>query len=290
MIIRNLLNYAQGKLIAAGVENCQVDAELLLGFVLNKNRTQLYLDAGLIVSETQQQEFKSLLQRRQQREPIAYILGHQEFWSLDFIVSPAVLIPRPETELLVEEGIAFYKKCGTHNGLLLDLCCGSGIIAVVLAKELAVPVIAADISADALEIAKINAVRHGVSHLINFVHGDLLTSFCEKPVFSMILTNPPYVSNEEMKKGLQPEVDGYEPHLALNGGRGGFTVLQRIQKQISSRLLPGGSLHMEIGAEQGDGVLELFSKDAAAKQKYSNARIIKDYSGHDRILSVQKNQ
>ncbi len=290
MTIREILQFAAAELSAAGIENSHVDAGLLLGEVLNSTRTQLYLDADTTVSEIHYLRFLEFLQRRQQREPLAYILGQQEFWSLDFIVSPAVLIPRPETELLVEEGLSLFQKHASGSGLILDLCCGSGAIAVILAKELAVPIIAADISEDALEIARQNAKRHSVEHLVSFVRADLLSSFCKQPLFSMILSNPPYVSADEMKKGLQPEVDLYEPHLALNGGTGGYDILRQIRRQAASRLLPGGSLCMEIGAEQGAGVLELFSGNPADTSCFVEARILSDYSGHDRILCVQKKQ
>ena len=287
VLIRDLLHLAGSRLEKAGIENAELDAGLLLGHCLGKSRTELYLMAEEKPSEASTAHFFDLLQQRQQRIPLAYILGIQEFWSLDFIVSPAVLIPRPETELLLEKGIALWREHPDDSGAILDLCCGSGVIAVVLAKELGVPVLAVDISWDALQIARKNAVRHGVSHLVSFVQADLLSAFSPLPCFSLVLSNPPYVSREALLEGLQPEVGNYEPRLALDGGKKGLEIIKRMRAELSLRFLPGARLLMEIGDEQGDDVCSLFSSRQNEKKFFSRLAVEKDYGGHDRIFYAQ---
>lgn len=284
MIIRELLESGCIGLENAGIDTPQLDAALLLGHCLKKSRTALYLVAAEELDPESERKFLSLLKRRQQREPLAYILGMQEFWSLDFLVTPDVLIPRPETELLVDRAIALFRQKTDGAGAILDLCTGSGVIAIVLAKELGHHVVAVDLSMEALLVAKKNAIIHGVAHLISFVQGDLLSAICPVPCFSLALSNPPYVSSQEMSLGLQPEVDRYEPHMALDGGDRGIVIIKKIRDQLLAMLLPGADLLMEIGTEQGDDVLALFAAKESGAAIFSDLRIEKDYSGHDRIF------
>jgi release factor glutamine methyltransferase len=283
VLIRDLLHLGASRLERAGIDNAEVDAGLLLGHCLGKSRTELYLMASEKLSEVGEAEFLDLLQQRERRIPLAYILGVQEFWSLDFAVNPAVLIPRPETELLLEKGIALWKE-NSGGGCVLDLCCGSGVIAVVLAKELGIPVLAVDISMDALCVARKNAERHGVSHLISFVQADLLSAFSPLPCFSLVLSNPPYVSREALQEGLQPEVGNFEPHLALDGGNKGLEIIKKMREELRSRLLPGAHLLIEIGEEQGDDICSLFGNRKQEKGFFSRLTVEKDYGGHDRIF------
>lgn len=286
MHVRDLLHLACSRLESAGVEDAATDARLLLGHCLGKSRTALYLMADEEVEMESEKYFFTLLARRELREPLAYIVGEQEFWSLDFIVSPEVLIPRPETELLLEKGLAFFKKKKDKHGVILDLCCGSGVIAVVLARELGRPVVAVDLSFAAIQIARENALRHGVDHLISFVRADLFAAIAPRPIFSLVLSNPPYISEEALKLGLQPEVDLYEPRLALDGGKRGLEIIRIMRRELPSRLLPGAEFFMEIGADQGEEVLSLFSAENEKKCPFSFQEITKDYAGHDRILHV----
>jgi release factor glutamine methyltransferase len=284
VLISDLLHVAACRLEKAGIENPGRDVELLLGYCLKKSRTELYLMSGEEISEKNEAQFFKLLQQREQRIPLAYIFGTQEFWSLDFIVSPSVLIPRPETELLLEKGIKLLRENPDGGRKVLDLCCGSGVIAVVLAKELGIPVLAADISMDAIRVARLNALHHGVSHLVSFIQADLLSAFSPFPCFSFVFSNPPYVSREALENGLQPEVSSYEPHLALDGGKKGLEIIKRMRDEVSVRLLPGSHLLMEIGDEQGDDVCSLFSSGPNQKELFSQCAVEKDYSGHDRIF------
>ena len=287
MRICDLLDFGCARLEEVGVENQEIDAALLLGHCLGKSRTALYLMADEEVDAESEESFLKLLRRREQREPLAYILGVQEFWSLDFFVSPDVLIPRPETELLLEKAIAIYRETPESSGAILDLCCGSGVIAIVLAKELGRKVLAVDISMEAIWIARKNARKHGVSHLIDFVQSDLLTAVSPVPYFSLVVSNPPYVSEQDIMQGLQPEVDLYEPHLALDGGDKGLRIIQRIRDEVVPKLLPGADLFLEIGTEQSLDILSLFKEKMTRERVFAGLAVEKDYSGHDRIFHAK---
>ena len=287
MLIRELLQSACLRLEKAGVENPEIDAGALLGYCLGKSRTALYLMAGDELSSDTKKQFLNLLKRREQREPLAYILGCQEFWSLDFLVSPDVLIPRPETELLLEKVIKISKEDILSSGVVLDLCCGSGVIAIILAKELGRKVLAIDISMDAILIARENAKRHGVAHLVHFLQSDLLSAVQALPCFSLVVSNPPYVSQQDIAYGLQPEVGQYEPILALDGGDKGLEIIQRIDEELRRRLLPGASVVMEIGAEQGIDIVSIFTTERNLTKSFTELIIEKDYAGHDRIFHAK---
>lgn len=288
MLIRDLLQEGCRLLTGAGVDTPVIDAELLLGHCLGKSRTALYLYADESVQDALTAQFRCLVARREKREPLAYILGVQEFWSLDFLVTPDVLIPRPETEVLLEKVIACCQKEPPGDGLILDLCCGSGVIAVVLARELGRPVLGVDISMDALQVARKNSVAHGVEDLVSFMCADLFSAIVPRPLFSYVISNPPYVSQEEMRMGLQPEVDQFEPHLALDGGSKGLEIIKTLCDQALERIVPDGHVFLEIGAEQGADVSALFERKKTAKQSFSDLSVQGDYAGHDRIFYARK--
>lgn len=287
MLIRKILQCATDRLLQAGVDTPELDSALLLGHCLKKRPTALYLMADEPLNNEIEQQFFSLLTRRERREPLAYITGVQEFWSLDFTVTPDVLIPRPETELLLEASIASWQQNLHPHGAILDLCTGSGVIAIVLAKELRAPVLATDYSMAALNIARENARRHGVSHLISFIQSDLLSAIKARPQFSMVVSNPPYVSQDEIMYDLQPEVEFYEPHLALDGGEEGLLIIQRIRNDLQSVLYDDAQFLMEIGVGQGDAVSQIFSRSAAHDRTFTHLRVKKDYNNHDRIFSAK---
>ena len=287
MQIYEVLERSTSHLAESGIDNPKLDAGLLLGYCLEKSLTALYLMATEELDPEIKKQFLNLVKRRQQREPLAYIVGTQEFWSLDFLVTPDVLIPRPETELLIERGLSVWKANGICRGAILDLCTGSGAIAIVLARELGRPVIAVDISMEALRVARKNAEYHGVAHLISFVQSDLLTALSSTPYFSLVLSNPPYVSKKDLQAGLQPEVDRYEPHLALDGGDRGMEIITKIYDQLPQHLLPGATLLMEIGTDQGTEILKLFSAKRSNAEIFTELRIEKDYSAHDRIFQAK---
>lgn len=287
MIVHDILQDACLQLTKAGVDTPEIDAGLLLGHCLGKSRTALFLMAQEEIDLNEIHLFFDFLARRVQREPLAYILGVQEFWSLDFIVTPDVLIPRPETELLIERGLAIRKENSDSKGIILDLCTGSGVIAIVLAKELNEPVLAVDLSFTALQIARKNAKLHGVDHLITFVQSDLLSAIVPEPCFSLVLSNPPYVSTQDRDNGLQPEVYNHEPHLALFAGDKGLEVIEKIHDHLLLRLIPGAHLLMEIGYEQRDDIVDLFSAKGINDKIFTELRVEKDYSNCDRIFQAK---
>ncbi len=282
--IREVLQCATTRLLEAGVDTPDLDSALLLGHCLKKSRTALYLMADVELEEHLKKNFLELLARREQREPLAYITGVQEFWSLDFMVSPATLIPRPETELLLEQSISAWREKDRPNGSILDLCTGSGIIAIVLAKELGQQVVAIDYSMAALQVARENARRHDVSHLISFVQSDLISAFQMVPQFSMVVSNPPYVSCQELMYDLMPEVELYEPHLALDGGDGGLHIIKQIHAQLPQVLCKDSVFLMEIGAGQGGAVSKIFSVKEKTGRNFRDLVVEKDYNNHDRIF------
>ena len=270
----------------AGIETPQSEVELVLAHCLEVSRTDVYLRAEEQIGRVQAGHCLAMLRKRSERKPLAYITGEREFWSYSFNVSPAVLIPRPETEILVER--VFAVRGGAYRGgKCLDLCCGSGVIGIVLALELDLEVIGVDISRPALEVCRSNCVRHGVQHLVHLVQGDLASCLVENEQFSLITCNPPYVCSGDMVAGMQPEVVNHEPALALDGGPGGLKQIRRIIPAIASLLASGGYFFMEIGFDQGAAVKELLTTSETGNL-YASIDIIKDYSGRDRVVQVKK--
>lgn len=287
--IGDLLLQAEAALEKAGVESARVDAELLLASLLKKSRTGLYAAAGQVLDEVSVDRFRHLIERRAGREPVAYILGTAEFWSRTFTLSPAVLIPRPETEVLIEAVLDRNNRPAT-DGAYLDLCCGSGIICITLALEMEQRfhhLIGVDISRSALSICRQNCISHGVDQSIQLVQGDMGSCFAEKQAFMLITANPPYVSSAEMAAGLQAEVVDFEPHLALDGGEDGLELIRTIIHHLPGMLAPGGDFFMEIGAEQGAAVRQIFAQTNAAKV-YESIDVFKDYAGRDRVVHARR--
>ncbi len=285
MLIKQLLTQVQTRLTAVGIPEAKLEAELILGHVCRKNRTQLFLASDLSLSSQELNQCQNALARRCSREPLAYIIGEQEFWSLPFKVTPDVLIPRPETELLLESAIGF-ASIGENifKGPVLDMGTGSGIIAVVLALELpGTKIFAIDKSPAALGVAKENALTHGVAKQILFLAADLFSGVREGEKFSLIVTNPPYVVRKTIST-LQPEVRMFEPHLALDGGEDGLDTLRLLAANLRDNLAPGGAVFMEIGFDQEETVLELF-KDLPFLE---DLQVLRDYAGLARIFSAKR--
>lgn len=284
--VRTLLAEASAELAAAGIAEARIDAEVLLGWCLQKTRTAIYLAADDVVDTAVMARFHGLLERRRQREPLAYIIGEREFWSLSFLVSPAVLIPRPETEFLLEMVLARRNQAGQPGGAWLDLCCGSGVIAVVLARECGRPVIAADISAAALAVTQANCRRHRVVDRVALVQADGVSAFRDTAPFSLIVSNPPYIPGGDLE-ALQPEVSRHEPRLALDGGPDGLRVIATLAQTLPNLLAEGGDCFLEIGADQGDAVVELFTA-GGCEPFYEWVQIYRDYAGRDRVAHLRR--
>lgn len=284
MRTEELVRYGVSLLAGAGIADGLSDVYMLLGHVLGKNRTGLMVAARDEVAERQQARFMALLDRRLRREPVAYILGEQEFWSLPFVVTPDVLIPRPETEFLIEKVLARSSSAQLDRGAIVDLCCGSGVIAVILARELGRKVVGIDISSGALLVSDQNRRRHGVEERVQLVRSDLLSALNPRMPLSLLVSNPPYVSSGAVRHELAPEVAGYEPHLALDGGECGLDVIARIRESLPDRLASGGMVFMEIGWDQGEAVYQMFSQQRTNERMFTTVEIIQDYAGRDRVL------
>lgn len=286
--IKTLLETATDYLADKGIENARLNAEVLLAHQLHVQRISLYLNFEQPLTEKEVSGFRSLIKRRLQHEPLQYITGRQEFWSLSFQVNPHVLIPRPETEILVEQAMVLAKALADGTQLrFLDLGTGSGVIAVAMAKEIPESlVLATDISEEALDVARANAQEHGVSSNITFIQGDLFEPLMlEKPAFHLIASNPPYVCTHEIS-GLHSEVALYEPKAALDGGKDGMDYLREIVAQAPQFLLPGGWLLLEMSPYQVEKALFILTETDV----YQNTKAIEDYSHHQRVVMAQLKQ
>lgn len=283
--VRDLLRLGAERLAAAGIASPRLDAEVLLAHGLALTREQLLLagDAPLISAAAQVCEM--LLRRRLAGEPVAYITGRQEFWSLEFAVTPAVLIPRPDSERLVEVTLEWAARCAAARPLrIADLCTGSGALAISLARELpAARFWLTDISPAALEIARGNAESHGVAQRMEFFTGDLFAALAPRLApMDLLLCNPPYVRRGEIAK-LAREVSQWEPRLALDGGDDGLDFYRRLVAAAPDYVAPQGALVMEIGADMARQVAVL----CAAAGSYGECEIFQDYAGRDRVVLAQ---
>jgi release factor glutamine methyltransferase len=267
----------------AGIDSAEIDAEVLLRHVLGIEKEQLYSALDEPLSAGHRLRFQETLKRRMRREPVAYITGRKEFWSLDFVVNSEVLIPRPETELLVEVALDRLKKAASGTPNILDLGTGSGNIAVCLAKErLEANIVAVDIASSTLEVARINSRRHGVSERIDLMQGDLFAALGgKKRLFDLIVSNPPYVRTGEFSL-LAPEISQWEPAAALDGGLDGIEYYRRIIEEAPGYLASGSSIVLEIGADMGPAVSELFARSGC----YGPAAVYQDYAGKDRVIAA----
>lgn len=284
--IKDLLSVATDYLQQKDIENPRLTSEVLLAHALKFERIGLYLDFDKPLTKKEVSDFRALIQRRIKHEPLQYITGKQEFWSLDFEVNRNVLVPRPETEVLLEQAIAQAKAIPVLSGhfhRVLDMCTGSGIIAVVAAKEMVdASIWATDISEDALAVARRNADTHKVSEKIEFLQGDLWAPIKDLR-FDLILSNPPYVSSSEYPD-LPPEVRNYEPEIALNGRDEGLYTIKEIIKSAPQFMNSGGWLMIEMSPEQTGTVMAMMDQMKA----YAGIKRVKDYSRLYRVVVAQK--
>lgn len=274
------------RLRASGVAEERRTAGLLLCNVLQVERTHLLTKAHEEIDEPSYRRYLDLVVRRAAGEPLQYITGHQEFYGLDFIVTPEVLIPRPETEFLVERVVEIAKVLSNEQLLIAEVGTGSGCVAVAVAVHLPrARVIATDISRAAIEVARTNAERHGVIDRIEFLVGDLLKPLAERSLrraISILASNPPYVDQEESKL-IQREVRDWEPHAALVGGAGGLEFHRRLLTDGFEYAKPGGYLVFEIGYGQLDAISEMIAQSA-----WELIDVTRDLQGIPRTLTVGK--
>ncbi|HEX9779522.1 MAG TPA: peptide chain release factor N(5)-glutamine methyltransferase [Geopsychrobacteraceae bacterium] len=256
-----------------GIDNPRLDAQLLLAHLLQLDRVGLYLNYDRPLSAEELDRIRPLVKRRGQREPLQYLLGGTEFWSLAFEVSPAVLIPRADTEILVEEALS---RAG-ERGCLLDVGTGSGAIVISLATELPDwQLVGLDISTAALAVAIRNAEKHGVAERVAMLHGDLAK--LPERRYDLIVANPPYIDPEEWPE-LMPEVRCYEPREALLAADRGLACYHKLAVQATDRLVPGGWLLVEIGYRQSEAVRQLFAAAGLTEIFVRN-----DYADRPRVV------
>ena len=268
------------------IDSPRATAEILLAHVLNTRRIDLYLryDQPLIPAELER--FKALIKRRLKREPVAYILGSKEFWSMDLQVTRDVLIPRPETECLVEKALeSLALDSNPESKLILELGTGCGAVILALASENPRHSYwATDISISAIRIARQNARQNDLNGRVDFIVGDWFAPLRSKPgLFDLIVSNPPYIKSEDLNR-LQPEIHAYEPLLALDGAADGLDCLRHIIQSAYFFLNPGGVIILEIGHDQKEPLKQMIAECG----QYEEVDFYQDYSGYDRILQMKK--
>jgi release factor glutamine methyltransferase len=252
--VARVLRWAADDLSRRGLNDSpRLDAELLLSHAIGSSRVRLIVDAQRPLQADELARYRDLLVRRRRAEPVAYILGEREFYGLRFSVNRHVLIPRPDTETLVNVALA---RTSTRSmyGRALDVCTGSGCVAIAFAKERPTwEVTGSDLSAPALQVARYNALRLGTIWNLDFKASDLLTSLDAERRFDLIMANPPYVPDAEVLT-LSPDIRNHEPAAALCGGPDGLSLIRRLVKTAPGLLLPGGVLALEVGAGQAERV------------------------------------
>jgi release factor glutamine methyltransferase len=282
--IAETLKRASEYLRQASVPNDLLDAQTLLAESLGRDRTYLIINFNKLLTDDELIKYQALIERRAAGEPLQYITGHQEFFGLEFEVTPDVLIPRPETEFIIEETIRIAQQAELNWPLIVDAGTGSGCIAVTLAREIGgLRAIATDISTAALRVAKRNAARHEMISRIDFITADLFDAFAEIPFADIIISNPPYVSQQELAT-LQREVRDWEPRVALTDFNDGLTFYRRLLNEAPARLKPGGYLICEMGYTQSDAITAMI--DPAV---WSEPRILKDLQEIPRTIVTKKN-
>ncbi len=270
--VLKVLNWTKGYLAEKGVENPRLEAEWMLCEALSLDRVGLYLNFDKPLSDAELALYRGMVARRGRREPLQYVLGSQEFMGLEFRVTPAVLIPRHDTEVLVTEAV----KRGASCRSILDIGTGSGCVAVAVAKALPeAEVSTVDVSGEAIEVARGNAERNGVS--VQFFHGSLFEPFAGKR-FDMVVSNPPYITSTDLAT-LQQEVRDFEPVGALDGGGDGLDFYRRITAEAPAHLNPGGWLLFEVGAGQAGDVLELLNSCGFTNDRFTQT----DPAGIERV-------
>jgi release factor glutamine methyltransferase len=296
MTIREALSEGTAVLTAANIESPGLDASLLLAEVLNISRSSLYAAGSDLLTEMSYSAFDRLIKRRLAGECVAYILGKKEFFGLEFLVNPSVLVPRPETELLVEVAMGELKDRGSGIGdqgiknkrrrlQILDLCTGSGVVAITLRHQIPeLEVWATDISGEVLEVAKTNAIRLLSPKAITFCQGNLFDALLHSPLntpYSLIISNPPYIPSDEIPN-LSPEVRS-EPLQALDGGSDGLDIIRIIISQAPEFLCLGGILLLEADPSQMGTITDLLQQGGFIK-----IHVYNDLSGNERVISAKK--
>lgn len=277
MNIKEILNWAVLTLKEENIENPRLDAEIMLTDALLINKIDILTHDERELTQDEQSKYKSMVKRRKNHEPIAYITGRKEFYGRDFLVDKSVLIPRPDTEILVETVIERFKDA--KNLKILDMCAGSGCIGLTLAKELDAVVTLCDISKDAATVIRKNAVALGLRDTVNIVTGDLFENIRDK--FNIIVSNPPYIPTSVIGT-LEKDV-AFEPKLALDGGKDGLMFYKKIIVTAKDFLADDGALCFEIGIDELEGVKKLMLEN-----NYCDVKSFEDLAGISRVVTCKK--
>ena len=279
-----LLDWTARFFESKGIDTARLDAELLLAHALGCRRIELYARYDEVPDGEPLARFRDAVRRRGQRVPAKYLTGQTEFYSLALAVGPAVLIPRPETEFLVEQALKALPK--DEERRVADLGTGSGAIAIAVAKQRPrARLVATDASREALDVARANAQRHVVADRIEFRQGRWFEALAAGTVFDAIASNPPYVATADLERAM-PEVRDHEPRAALDGGPDGLDALRILAAGAPAWLKPGGWLIVEVGAGQAQAVTDL----AEGTGRYETIGVVPDFAGIDRVVSMQKRQ
>lgn len=285
--LRSVLREAVETLSSNHIEQARLEAELLLAHALELRKEDIIIHPDRELTDRQEEKFQRLVERRCGKEPLAYIVGHREFWSLEFKVNPKVLIPRPETEGIIEHLLNLAGGKTDKNAMrILDVGTGSGILAVVTALEFPkARITAVDNSGGALEVARGNALRHHVADRIEFLKMDLMRDWNipKNDLYDYILSNPPYIPSETLEQ-LMPDIRDYEPRGALDGGPDGLACYRSILANAFPYLKPGGHLVFEVGDEQAGPVRQSFQTHG----RLDAIEIVQDLSGRDRVVSARR--
>ena len=276
--VRRVLEWTIGHLRERGCESPRLDAEVLLAHAWSCPRIQLYVRYDELLPGDVRSTMRELVKRRAAAEPVAYLVGRREFFSLDFEVRPGLFIPRPETETLVMEALRILED--TPDAKVLDLCTGTGCIAVTIAhKKPDAHVTAVDLNPLAVEVAQANAERHGRVDRVTTLHGNLFAPLADEEKFDLIVSNPPYVRDDEMA-GLQEDVRDHEPHQALAAGADGLDVVRRIVAGLPNRLTKSAALLLEIDPAQASSVIDII-RDSGL---FSVVDAVRDLAREERVI------
>lgn len=283
--VLDALQWTAGYFHSHDIDSPRLTAELLLAEVLGTDRIELYIRHDQPLSQKELASYREMIRRRVRREPVAYILGAKEFWGLPFIVNPDVLIPRPETEHLVEAVLARLPAEGGDSKRIIDLGTGSGAVVISLAVERPQNLyFALDRSLPALKLAQKNAVQNRVAGQIRFFAGRWFDAVgSEACGFDIIVSNPPYVSSDQFSD-LQPEIRGHEPRIALDGSSDGLGAIRSIISGAPEHLVQGGFLLIEIGCDQKEAVEEFNH----GQEAFGDIEFVRDYGGHYRVAVLRK--
>lgn len=284
--VKRLLEWTSAFFARKNIDPARLSAELLLAHVLNVPRIKLYTDYERVLPESALQSYRELVKRAAESEPIAYLTGKAHFFNLEFQITRDVLIPRPDTETLVENVLQLARRtAGFETPRILDLCTGSGCIAAAIAHHHKhASVVAIDLSPAALGVARQNIEKLGLADRITLLEGDLfgpLAGHIDRDPFDMIVSNPPYIASPKIT-GLDRSVRDYEPTMALDGGEDGLDVVRKIIQGSPARLRSGGRLFIEIAFDQADQAIAV----AIEQPEFDDWRVLKDHAGNDRVLTA----